>query len=208
MKNDLSFRDCFTFPIATPAGRRDIFVGGLLLLTLLFGWILNLGHRLEVVHRLANQDAPYFRGFAPWQLTFRLGLRAFTAITLYLMPSILFALLAMAAHDILQTILFIFALIFFLLAIFVLPGGMTHNAATRDMTLLYRPDKAWAIAKSGGRRYLKAWLIALTAVTLSLAGLLVFGIGFLFSSVWAWSVVGYAFSRALLDVSLMVTLPH
>ena len=97
MKNGLSFRECFMFPIATPGGRRDIFVGGLLLFTLLFGWILNLGHCLEVVHRLASHDAPYFRGFSPWRLTFSLGLRAFTAITIYLMPSILFALLAAIA---------------------------------------------------------------------------------------------------------------
>ena len=68
--------------------------------------------------------------------------------------------------------------------------------------LLYRPDKAWVIAKAGGSRYLKAWLIGLTAIMLSFAGLLVLGVGFLFSSVWAWSVVGYAFSRALLGEAL------
>ncbi len=45
-------------------------------------------------------------------------------------------------------------------------------------------------------------LIALLAIVLSLTGLLLAGVGFLFSSVWAWSVVGYAFSQALLGDAL------
>ena len=198
MKDELTFRECFAFPVATPAGRHDVFVGGLLLLTLPIGWILNLGHRLEVVYRLARNDEPYFRGFAPWRLTFQLGLKAFTAIAVYLAPSAIFFLLAQLGNGAVKLSLFRLAALLFVFAIFILPGGMTHNAAFRDLSLLYRPDKAWTIAKAGGWRYLKAWLIALSAIILSLAGLLFLGVGFLFSSVWAWSVVGYAFSCALL----------
>ncbi len=202
MDNELTFQECFTFPVATHAGRRDIFVGGLLLLALIVGWILNLGHRLEVVHRLAKNDPPFFRGFTPWSLTFWLGLRAFSAIATYLFPAFLCFALAFFTSGGPRILFLALAVPLFMLAIFVLPGGMTHNAAYRDMSLLYRPDKAWIIARTGGRRYLKAWLIALTAITLSFAGLLLGGIGFLFSSVWAWSVVGYAFSRALLGDAL------
>lgn len=60
-----------------------------------------------------------------------------------------------------------------------------------------RPDKALGAAVRGGRAYLRAWLIALAAIAVSFGGLAVLVIGFFYTSVWAWNVVGYAFSRAL-----------
>ena len=41
-------------------------VGAALLLLMLPGWILNLGHRLEVVYRIYHRQPPVFRGFRPW----------------------------------------------------------------------------------------------------------------------------------------------
>ena len=74
---------------------------------------------------------------------------------------------------------------------------MTYNAAFHDISYLYRPDRAFARAWEGGKDYLWAWIIALSAILISFLGLLALGIGFLYTSVWAWMVVGYAFSRAL-----------
>ncbi len=113
MQEDLSWRECFSFPIATPGGRRDILIGGLLLFTLIFGWILNLGHRLEVVHRLARGETPYLRGFSPWRLTFWLGMRAFAAIATYLLPAVLLALLGTFTRGSVQIVLFALSLLFF-----------------------------------------------------------------------------------------------
>lgn len=199
-----SFRDSFLFPLKTPAARRDLFIGGTLLVTLLPGWILNLGHRLELVHRLAANDRPAFRGFSPWGFTFVRGLQAFLAISVYLSPCLIMGAIAWVLWS---SKLFVGAagfgsVSFFLFVggVYVLPGGMTRNAAYRDMSYLYRPDRAYQIARQGGLRYLKAWLIALTSIVLSFLGLLAAGIGFLYTSVWAWMVVGYAFSVALLDV--------
>jgi len=87
--------------------------------------------------------------------------------------------------------------LFFVLAIYILPGGMTYNAAFNDISYLYRPDRALVRAFEGGTAYLHAWLISPTAIALSFLGLLALGIGFFYTSVWAWMVAGYAFSRAL-----------
>ena len=46
----------------------------------------------------------------------------------------------------------------------------------------------------GGAAYWRAWSIALTALVLSLSGLLVLGVGFLVTSVWFWQVAGFSFA--------------
>jgi len=63
--------------------------------------------------------------------------------------------------------------------------------------VLKRPVVAFLRAWRHRRTYLFAWWIALLSIVISLAGLLALGIGFLFASVWAWDVVGYAFTVAM-----------
>ena len=200
MRRSPTFTECFRFPLATAEARRDLVTGGTLLLTTAPGWVLNLGHRLTVVYRVWHGEPPYFPGFAPWRTTFRRGLGAFAAIAVYLAPAAILGTLAWltwpsrgawwagAA-----------AAVLLLLGIFILPGGMTRNAVARDTSYLVRPDRALRVALAGGRGYLKAWLIAASAIALSFVGLLGVGVGFLYSSVWAWTVVGYAFTVALQD---------
>jgi hypothetical protein len=53
----LTFHESFLFPIESVEGRRDVFIGGLVVILLLpIGWIMNLGARLDVVHRLFTGD--------------------------------------------------------------------------------------------------------------------------------------------------------
>jgi hypothetical protein len=200
-----TFRECYAFPLSSPEARRDLLVGGTLLVAPFVGRILNLGHRLEVVGRVCRSDPPYFRGFGgPSTRVFIRGLHAFGAIAAYLSPAVLAAIAAIAAlasHRIGSAVtvpLSVLAAVLFSVAVYVLPGGMTYNAAFDDMTYLYRPDKALQRAVAGGAAYRRAWLIAASAIALSPLGLLAFGVGFFYSSVWAWSVVGYAFTRALI----------
>lgn len=160
-----------------------------------------MGHRLDVVYRIYHNEPPYYQGFAPYTRTFTRGLKAAIAILVYLSPSLISG--AYAYLNDFEELWFISAPLF-LLAIYILPGGMTYNAAFHDISYLYRPDRAFARAWEGGRHYMWAWLIALSAISLSFLGLLALGIGFLYTSVWAWMVVGYAFSRAL---SLRVSTP-
>lgn len=188
-----SLRTSFAFPVATSEARRDLLVGGTLLFLLPVGWVLNLGHRLDVVYRLYHQEHPAFRGFSPWGKCFMRGMKAASAIGIYLSGS---AVLATAAHWV-DSRFWIPAGLAFALGVFVLPGGMTYNAAFNDIRYLYRPDKALARAIDGGLPYLYAWVIALLAVGISLLGLLFMGVGLFYTSVWAWMAVGHAFSAAL-----------
>ena len=186
--------ESFMFPLSTRAARTDPLVGGTALILLLpLGWVLNMGHRLDVVERVFHGHRPYFRGFAPWPLTLLRGLHATAAILIYLSPSALCA----TAHWQGVPFLALPGLLLFFVAIYALPGGMTYNAAHRDISYLYRPDRALRRAIAGGRHYLRAWGIALLAICLSSLGILGLGVGFFYTSVWAWMVVGYAFSRAL-----------
>lgn len=198
----LALGDCFRFPVSTPEGRRDIWVGGTLLFTVLIGRIFNLGHRLEVIHHLHQGCRPDFQGFTPWGRTFLRSLPAFAAIATYLAPSVFVGAIgvwlldgaAVAAGRIALDL----AALLFLGGVFVLRGGMTYNAAYRDISYLSRPDKAFRRALGAGRIFLRIWTIALCAIGLSFLGLLVFVVGFFYTSVWAWLVVGYAFSKAIL----------
>jgi hypothetical protein len=202
LPKQLKLREAFRFPIETREARKDLLIGGCLLLTLnVFGWILNLGNRLHVVSRFSADDRPYFRGFKPWGYTFRRGCISFLTISSYLAPAGLFGLLAFwcrqngadAGHYGFAG-LSAFA---FCLGVFTLPGCMTVYAVEGDPKVLRRPAAAFQRAWAHRRAYLYAWWIALLSILVSFLGLLILGVGFLFTSVWAWDVVGYAFTVAM-----------
>lgn len=199
--SELTIAAAFRFPIATAAARRDVLIGGLLLFLLIAGWILNLGNRLNVVSRFSADDRPYFRGFRPWGYTFRRGCISFATISSYLAPS---AVLAVAAFWCRQSAMptghYLFAVlsaIAFCLGVFTLPGCMTVYAVEGDPRVLRQPVAAFRRAWGHRESYLLAWWIASLAILLSFLGLLALGVGFLFTSVWAWDVVGYAFTVAM-----------
>jgi len=196
----LTVREAFLFPVASREARRDVLIGGLLLGLLLIGWILNLGNRLNVVSRLSANDQPYFRGFRPWRDTFRRGCISFATISLYLAPALVLAVLSVAffrSGSVGRFTCGALATATFCLGVFTLPGCMTVYAVEGDLAVLRRPASAFGRAWKHRRTYLFAWWIALLSVFLSCFGLLAGGIGFAFTSVWAWDVVGYAFTVAL-----------
>lgn len=210
----LDWRTSLLFPVATKEARRDIVVGGLAVaLLLVFGWVLNLGARLDVVHRLYRGDAPYFRGMKPLRHTFRRGCVSAATIFSYLAPANASWLLAywlavgkewrlpVSWGDVQVTPAVIAAsaagLICFVLGVFTLPGCMTVYACEEDPRVLRHPLQAFRRAWKHRRMYGKAWMIALCSIALSFLGLFVFVIGFFVASVWAWEVVGYAFTVAM-----------
>jgi hypothetical protein len=196
----LALSDAFRFPLRTPEARRDVFIGGLLMFLLLIGWIFNLGHRLEVVYRLYDGQAPYFRGYRPLGHVFRRGLVAASAIFCYLFPATLsfITTFLLGINGVpAAPFLGIIGMIFFVLGVFTLPGCMTVYACEGDSAILTQPLRAFRRAWVQRTHYFHAWLIALLAIGLSLVGLLCFGVGFFLTSVWAWQVVGYAFTVSM-----------
>jgi hypothetical protein len=195
-----TIRDAFLFPVATKEARRDVLIGGLLLGLLLIGWIFNLGNRLNVVSRLSADDRPYFRSFRPWGYTFRRGCISFATISSYLAPAVALAALTVwlpRTESPARSACAVLALAAFCLGVFTLPGCMTVYAVEGDASVLRRPLAAFGRAWKHRRTYLFAWWVALLSVCLSFFGLLAGGVGFVFTSVWAWEVVGYAFTVAM-----------
>jgi len=146
-----TLRESFLFPLATPEARRDLVTGGLTLLLPPRGWVLNMGHRLDVVHRIYHDAPSYYRGFRPWGRTALRGLKALTAILVYLSLGACCAALGYLQRS---ALLGGAGALLLLLAVYVLPGGMTLNAAHDDISYLYRPDRAARRALEGGRAYL------------------------------------------------------
>jgi hypothetical protein len=70
---------------------------------------------------------------------------------------------------------------------------MTHYCRAFDVREIFDPMLAFSRALQGGWAYWKAWAIALSALALSFLGLL-FGLGFLLTSVWFWQVAGFSFA--------------
>lgn len=203
LPSELTFKDSFLFPIASPEARRDVVIGGLAVLFLLpIGWILNLGARLDVVHRLYTGDKPFFRGMKPFTHTFKRGCVSAATIFSYLLPAnIFFGYVSWTYYltgwvDTLLPFL-LWGLVFFVLGVFTLPGCMTVYACEKDPKVLLNPVRAFSRAWVHRKIYLKAWAIALSAVIVSFLGLLGLIVGFFFASVWAWEVVGYAFTIAM-----------
>ena len=91
--------ESFRFPLSTPAARHDLLVGGSVLLCPPVGWLLNMGHRLDVVYRIYHDEPPYYRGFTPWSHTLLRGLKAATAILTYLSPALVCGLIAVLRSD-------------------------------------------------------------------------------------------------------------
>jgi hypothetical protein len=202
LPQQLRINEAFWFPVSTSQARKDIFVGGLLFMFLLIiGWILNLGNRLNVVGRFYRNEQPVFRGFSPFGYTFRRGCISFLAISLYLTPSAVFACFALFLKfndfEKLHFVAAFLSAIGFILGVFALPGGMTVYACENDLSVLKNPRLSFLRAWRKRRIYSHAWFISLVSVFISLFGILALGIGFFFSSVWAWEVTGYAFTVAM-----------
>jgi hypothetical protein len=82
----------------------------------------------------------------------------------------------------------------FLLAVVAIPGFMSHYCRSFDPREIFDPTRALRRVVEGGLAYWKAWAILLPAMFLSFLGLLAFGIGFVFTSVWFWQVAAFSFA--------------
>src|SRR5690349_13437119 len=59
LRHPLTLGNSFRFPLQSAASRKDIWIGGLWLLVPVFGWLMNMGHRIMVVHRMHQGRPPW-----------------------------------------------------------------------------------------------------------------------------------------------------
>lgn len=191
LNTPLSFSSSFRFPLQSALARREVLIGAALLVLLPgWGWLLNMGHRIAYVRNM-QAGRPPFPAWTGWrQLTWD-GLVTFAGMVWYHAP----ASACIAAGTLLDsTPLLALGALLWCAATAVVPGYMTHYCKHGDALAIFNPALAVRRVRAGGRAYLHAWAIALSALALSFVGLLGFGLLFFVSSVWFWQVAGFSFA--------------
>jgi hypothetical protein len=191
LRTPLSLRSSLAFPLQTPESRREVLIGAALVLLPFVGWLLNMGHRVVMVHRMMHGLPAWPSWRRPGQLLWH-GLVTFGGMVYYYLPG---AALAYAGWRRDSVWMMAAGGVLLALATLAIPGYMSHYCRAFDAAEIYNPVRAFSRAVQGGRAYWHAWGIALCALALSFLGLLALGIGFLATSVWFWQVAGFSFAR-------------
>lgn len=202
LHSELTFRNSFRFPIQNPIARREVLIGAALVLIPVIGWLLNMGHRIEMVHKMHHDQCawPSWNGY---KRLLKSGTITFLGMIYYYIPGAVLSTIAIHLH---RAWLLMPAILLLAIATIAIPGYMTHYCRSYDAREIFDPVRAFGRVLQGGTLYWKAWAIAMSALALSFSGLLACGIGFLVTSVWFWQVAGFSFAlvftqRFALDVS-------
>lgn len=190
LSTPLSLRSSFRFPLQSPLARREVLIGGLWLLVPVVGWLLNMGHRIAMVHNMQH-GRPAWPAWRDYPALLRHGTITFLGMIEYHAPAVACGALAWFSG---QTWLWLPAAGLWIAATVAVPGFMSHYCLAFDPREIFDPVRAMSRVFQGGAAYWHAWGIVLLALALSFAGLLAFGIGFLFTSVWFWQAAGFSFA--------------
>jgi hypothetical protein len=196
LSTTLRLPTAFRFPLQSCLARREVAIGALWLLVPIVGWILNMGHRIQMTHRMQHGECawPAWRNYPALM---KHGMIALLGMIVYHLPA---ALCEWFAYRSGSTLLHAMAALLWLIATVAVPGYMSHYCFTFDPREVFDPFRAMRRVIEGGRAYWQAWAIALAALVCSLAGLAAFGVGFLLTSVWFWQVAGFSFASVFSDV--------
>lgn len=190
LRHPLTLRNSLRFPLQSRAARRDVLIGGLWLLVPVLGWLLNMGHRVRVVHRMHAGQTPWPAWERPGELL-KHGALTFLGMAWYGWPGV--TLTALGAWLESGWLLALGGLLW-LLAVIAIPGYMSHYCKRYDPREIFDPLRALRRVREGGLAYWKAWSIVVPVMLLSFLGLLGLGIGFVFTSVYFWQVAAFSFA--------------
>lgn len=190
LETPLSLRSAFLFPIQHRLARREVLIGAALLLLPVIGWLMNMGHRIQLVHNMQHGRSAWPAWRDPGRLLW-LGTVTFVGMVEYHLPAFFVGYLAWRADSVGLAML---SVLLGVAATIAIPGYMTHYCKDFDAREVFNPLRALRRVGQGGVDYWRAWGIALVALALSFLGLLALGVGFLVTSVWFWQVAGYSFA--------------
>jgi hypothetical protein len=193
LEASLTFKAAFKFPLQSAIARKEILIGGVLLLVPFIGWLLNMGHRIQILHHMMN-GKPAWPAWANYTQLLKNGFTTFLGMVYYYLPAICLGFAYARYH---YFVVAVIALLAFILATIAIPGYMSHYCKNFDAREIFYPAKALSRIYECGTSYWHAWGIALAALALSTAGFLFFGFGFLFTSVWFWQVAGFSFASII-----------
>ncbi|MVN88505.1 hypothetical protein GO986_17330 [Deinococcus sp. HMF7620] len=186
LPSKLRWSSAWLFPVATPQARAGVLTGALALLTLLPGWVLNLGYRWEVATRLYTGQSPAFPPLHWSHSVMRQGLIVCQVIALSVSPGTALALLGASAWrlgaDLLALICWLAAGVLVLAAVLLVPAGMTRLGCEGDRMVFTAPWRLWRTVRQRLGVYACAWWITGSAIGVSL------GVPVLLGSTW-WPAV-------------------
>lgn len=186
----LSLRTSISFPLQHAQARREVLIGAAWLLVPVVGWLMNMGHRIQMVHNM-HAGRPAWPAWNDPAFLLRHGAITFAGMAYYGAPGVG---LGAAGLWLESTPLVAVGVLLWVAAVVAIPGYMTHYCRALDPAEIFNPLRALGRVAQGGTAYWRAWGIALTAMALSFTGLLLAGVGFLATSVWFWQVAGFSFA--------------
>lgn len=186
----LGLRSAFAFPLQSRESRKELMIGAALLLLPVVGWLLNLGHRVQMVHNM-QVGVSAWPAWRHYGRLLKYGTVTFLGMVQYHLPAIVLGAVAWQNGS---TVLGVLAVGLWVLALAAVPGFMSHYCLRFDAGEVFHPARALRRVVQGGRGYWHAWVIALTALAVSFLGLVGLGVGFLLTSVWFWQVAGFSFA--------------
>jgi hypothetical protein len=186
----LSIGASLRFPLQSPRSRREVWLGAAWLLVPVVGWLMNMGHRIRMVHNLQHGRPAWPAWQDPLDLL-KHGAITFAGMACYGAPGVL--LVAAGLYWQLSWATALGALLW-VGAVIAIPGYMSHYCRELDPREIFDPFRALSRVKQGGVAYWRAWGVVLVAMALSSIGLLAFGVGFLVTSVWFWQAAGFSFA--------------
>jgi hypothetical protein len=190
LRSPLTLRNSFLFPLQSKDSRRELIIGGLWLLVPVVGWLMNMGHRIRMVHNMHKGQSAW-PAWTDSRDLLKHGFITALGMIWYGWPGVSLV----AAGSYFQSRLLLGAGIgLWVLAVIAIPGYMSHYCKELDVREIFDPFRALRRVFQGGLGYMKVWLIVLLTMLLSFAGLLAFGVGFLFTSVWFWQAAGFSFA--------------
>jgi hypothetical protein len=185
----------FRFPVQSAIARREVMIGALWLLVPIVGWILNMGHRIAMTHRMQHGMSAW-PAWTDYPALMRHGTVTFLGMVEYHLPAVACEAAALYYES---PALHAIAALLWIAATIAVPGYMSHYCFTLDAREVFDPLRAMRRVLEGGRAYWHAWAIAGAALLCSFLGLLAFGVGFLVTSVWFWQVAGFSFATVFTD---------
>lgn len=92
LNSELTFRNSFLFPIQNVFARKEVLWGAMLVLVPVLGWVLNMGHRIEMVHKM-HHGQPAWPCWNNYRRLLKSGTIAFLGMIYYYLPGAILATL-------------------------------------------------------------------------------------------------------------------
>ena len=131
----LSVRASLWFPLQSPQSRREVLIGAAWLLVPVVGWLMNMGHRIRMVHNLQHGRPAWPAWSDPADLL-KHGAITFLGMAYYGLPGVgLGAYGAWAG----QSWALVAGGILLMAAVVAIPGYMSHYCRAFDPAEIFNP---------------------------------------------------------------------